>query len=170
MKFQATSGGSSKNFVKLKSGDSVTGVFRGDPYDFKQHWSNQRSSLCTGEACEKCKAGDKPGFRFRINFVTTENGAQVAKIFEQGWTVYDYLRTLNESDYDLEKHTVKITRNGEGTNTTYNIVPLAKGALSAEQEKKIAKVELNKLDSVNEKDSVPHSVDAGDATGEDIPF
>lgn len=138
-------GGGKAAFVKLADGESIKGVFRGDPVHFKQHFVNNTGALCPGLAtCEHCKAGLKPAFRFRLNFVTNENGAYVAKIFEQGWIVYESLGSLHE-EYDLQKTVVKITRKGEKQNTSYTIIPLPNG-LTDEQAAKIAAVPLQRLE------------------------
>ena len=147
MKFKPkTEGGTSgKNFVRLKAGESVHGIFRGEPYDFRQHWVNNKTQLCTGDECELCKAKNKASFRFRLNLIINENKAYVAKIFEQGYQVYDYIRSLADSGYDLEKTVVKITRHGSGPNdTSYVIVPVPGGALDGEKEKAIETLERAK--------------------------
>lgn len=136
---------STQNYLKLSAGQSAKGVFRGEPHEFRQHWRNKQSFVCTGSDCALCKEGEKSSFRFRLNFIIQENGAYVAKVFEQGKTVYEVLKALHESDYDLEKHAVKITRHGSGTDTTYSIVPLPNGGVTKEFEKELSKVELNNL-------------------------
>lgn len=122
--------GTGSLFVKLKGGESVRGVFVGDPVDFMKAF----------------KEGDKPSFRFRINFVTQENGAYVAKIFEQGKTSYQALRTLNDQGYELDKHIMIISRQGDTKDTTtYSILPAPKGNLTTEQSEQVSKVKLNDL-------------------------
>jgi hypothetical protein len=161
MKFPPRPKESFKDYLKLKPGESIRGVFRGSPYRFRQHWENNVSSICESE-CSLCQQGKKASFRFRINFLTLENGAYVAKVFEQGGKVYDALSALNESDYDLERTVVKITRNGNGTDTTYSVVPVPKGDVSDELEKKLIEVKLNELD--------PQAEATPPETDEDLPF
>lgn len=145
MRFRDISSGIGKHLLKLKAGEEVRGAFRGDPVDFRQHWSNNRGVMCTGPAtCELCKAGEKSAFRFRINFIVNENGAYVAKIFEQGRAVYEALKALH-LDYDLTKNTMKIRRHGSGTETTYAIVPLPNGLIGDEMEKKFKAIQLHQL-------------------------
>jgi hypothetical protein len=132
------------SFLKLKAGESVRGIFQGEPYEFKQHWVNNKSVLCNNE-CELCKEGLKPSFRFRLNFLIKENASYTMKIFEQGWMVYEALKALHEGDYDLSKHLMKITRNGTGTDTTYSIVPVPNGNLTTEQLETISKIPLLEL-------------------------
>jgi hypothetical protein len=137
-----------KNILKLKAGESVRGVFRGDLVDFRQHWVNNRSSICTGNAtCELCGAGEKSSFRFQVNIIVKENASYVAKVFEQGRSIYEILSSLH-ADFPLEKNWIKITRNGEGKNTSYTITPVPNSQLSAEDEKQVAAIKLNDLASV----------------------
>jgi len=152
LKFREASEVSAKNFVKLKDGESIQGVFRGSVYEFRQHWKDNRGTLCTGSGCALC-VEKKPGFRFRLNFITPEGGQQVAKIFEQGWTVYEAMRALH-TEYDLETTIVKITRYGTGTDTSYSILPVKNGTLSEEQQAKLAEIPLLKLEHTATEDDV----------------
>lgn len=166
MKFRDKTEGArgGNDFVKLADGESIIGVFRGDVYDFKQHWDNgaKRGVLCTGrEGCALCLKGEKPSFRFRLNLLLKEADAYVPKIFEQGWTVYENLRALH-SDYDLEKTIIKITRSGTEKNTSYTILPVKNGGLTEKQDVDLSKVQLLKLE---------HGEGATESeTSEDIPF
>lgn len=169
MKFPEKTG--SKNLIKLKAGESVRGVFRGEPHIFRQHWVNNRSVLCSGaDTCPECKLGQKSSFRFRLNFITKENEVLVAKVFEQGWTVCEALRALNEGDYPLEKFFMKVTRHGQATNTTYSIIPVAGGEVTAEQEEKISKVHLNDLNNNPTPQQSEIEEDTFHADSDDIPF
>lgn len=168
MKFQEGGGGSEegKTFFKLKDKESAKVVFRGDPYEYKQHWINQRGVICVGsEQCPHCKAGNKPGFRFRINLLMNENGVFVSKIWEQGWTVYNQLKDIH-ADYDLEKTIVKVARSGSGQNdTSYSILPIPNGAVSMELNQKLSQVPLQVLQHVPPSNAAtpeqpPHPADA----------
>lgn len=146
MKFKDLTSTNAKDYLKLKPGESARGVFQGEPVDFRLHWKDSRGTECPGRAtCEFCKEGEKSSFRFRVNFVIEENKAFVAKVFEQGKSVYEALKALNESDYDLEKYMVKITRVGSGTDTVYNVVPVPNGEIKPEVLAKIKQVKLNEL-------------------------
>lgn len=177
MKFSAeggTSGGiDGKHFVKLKDRESIVGVFRGDPHDFRQHWVNNRSSICSGSECKLCADKNKNTFRFRVNFITKENEVYVAKVFEQGWTVYEQLKALHEGDYPLDKTIVRITRSGTGQQTTYTIIPVPKGDITPDIEKKLSVVALHNVIDLGKDDvDVNDAQDAGSSpwTTEDIPF
>lgn len=151
MKFNASGGSEngidSKNFIRLKNDkQSVVGVFRGDPFDYKTHWISNRTQTCKGSNCSYCANGNKPQFKFLVNFVIYENNQYMVKIFEQGWTVYESMKALNE-DFDLEKTIVKITRRGTGRdNTTYSILPIpGNPRLTPERERMIAALSLYDL-------------------------
>lgn len=148
MKFPEKSGGGVKNLVKLKAGESIIGVFRGDPHVVWKHWENNRGYLCTGPGCEPCTR-KKASYRLQVNFVTKENGVLVAKVFEQGYRFQKTLEALN-SEYPLESHMVKITRTGNGTDTSYSVMPVQNSLLTKKLEAEIAKVELNALGPVAE--------------------
>lgn len=149
MKFPSVGGEGSQAglFVRLKSGEKVLGVFRGEPKIFRQHWVGGRSSVCVGkDTCELCQAADKPAFRFRLNFLTRTDGIWMAKIFEQGYGVYQDLKALHEADYNLEETMVSITRVGEGKDTRYGIIPMRGNAsMTPEHFQALAKIPLNDL-------------------------
>lgn len=145
-----------RNFLKLKPGETAQGVFRGELYDFRTHWADNRSTICPGSECEICKLGQKSKFRFRVNFIVKEDqDTYVAKVIEQGWTFYEVLRALNEGDYELEKYVMKVTRQGSGLNTSYTVIPLPNGLVSSDLEQKITSIPLNNLGHVTEAETEP---------------
>lgn len=110
-----SSGG--KNFVKLKDGEHIHGIFMGDIYEFFNVWENGK-----GKAVPE--GTPNASFRFRINFVVKEGAAYVPKVFEQGVTVYKQLAELNDV-YPLEKTLMRITRKGSSiSDTTYTVMPM----------------------------------------------
>lgn len=125
-------------FLKLKDGDSITGIFRGENHEFHVKWENGKSHL-TNEHDQEGKP------RFRLNFITKEDKRLVAKIWEFSVVVYNQLADLNE-EYPLETTKVKITRRGSGTDTVYSILPLLKEPLTPAQIKEIESVSLNMLE------------------------
>ncbi len=136
---------SATNTLRLKAGESVVGVFRGDPVTFEQHYSQteRRGTVCLVPlVCPKCVAGDFPKFRFKINFLSMENNSLVAKIFVQGGMVYDLIGGLLQSGYNLDEHFVKISRTGDRQQTKYTVVPLPKGQITDAQRNKILSVPL----------------------------
>lgn len=124
-------------FLKFKDGESKVGVFRGELYEYFQVWENGKSQVVSEE-----HPGAKS--RFRLNFVTKEDGEMKVRIFEFGLTVYNMLADLSE-EYDLEQTAVKITRRGVGTDTTYMVIP-SKIQPTAVQLKEISSLPLNILE------------------------
>jgi len=167
----STGGVAKKDRLSLKDGEAVKGVFRGDPHPFRQHWVDGSSTFCPGKGgnCQLCAAGDKSSFRFRINFVLQENGAWVAKVWEQGWKAYQDLKSLHESDYDLEKTVVKISRRGSGKNdTAYTVLPVPNGVLG---QKDLAAVSAVPLHDLSPRDKAETEDDGEpEHTEDDIPF
>ncbi len=159
MQFNAspTTGGGATNFLKLEDKQSVTGVFRGAVHEFNGKWENKKFIL------------DPHGisFRFQINFVLRENDIMVAKIFEQGPTVYNQLKELH-AEYDLRQTVVKITRIGTGMDTTYSIMPVKKSEVTKDMEKQLLQVELQELG--HKKEASPASEFAEFESNEAIPF
>lgn len=149
-------GGGSKNFLKLKDKESVTGIFRGDIHDYYAIWENSKSR----EVSETTPGGT---FRFRVNFVVKDGSNYIVKIFENGISVYRQLAELH-SEYNLEDTVVKITRNGTGTDTTYSILPLLKQQLTKEAKTFLETLELLPLESKQNSQAYV------DKNGDEIPF
>lgn len=133
------------NFLKLADKEEVTGIFAGEIYSFRRHWSQatQRSIECLGEGCQVCATDpeSRASFRFRINFVTTKDGKWFPKIFEGGGELYDTLTGLDKK-FDLSKTVVEITRMGMKQNTKYNVLPRIDQPITKDMEAKIKAVEL----------------------------
>ena len=130
--------GGSKNFLKLKDKESISGIFMGELHEFFVAWENGKSRVVA-------EGEDGAKFRFRINFVVKEGAVYVPKIFEQGLTVYRQLSELHD-EYGLDSIVCKITRNGTGTDTTYSLLPLLKQTISKEVALHLAKIELLPLE------------------------
>lgn len=169
--FKTNEGGSQgKDFIKLKSGDSVSGVFSGPLYEYKAHWLNGRTEVCPDDStCEQCKT-KRPAFKFRGNFIVPESGALVAKILEGGWELYSTLSSLHK-DYPIDKNFIKISRTGSTMNdTSYSALPVPNGALPIEKLELVAKVKLHDL-SAKPQDKEPQQDKAPAINeAESLPF
>ena len=132
MKFRkreiATGDGKGGAFLKFKDGESKVGVFRGEVFEFYNVWEGGKSHVVDADH-PQAKS------RFRLNFITKEDGELKAKTFEFGLMIYNMLADLSE-EYDLEQTAVKITRRGTGTDTVYMIIP-SKGQPAENQLKAI---------------------------------
>lgn len=125
-------------FLKVEDGGSVNGIFRGEIFTFYNKWVNGKGTVCHPD-----DPGAKP--RFKLNFVTYEDGKFIAKIFEFPQTVYNQLADIAEV-YPLEKTKVKVTRRGTGTDTVYNFIALTNEPISPVTMTQIEAVSLHVLD------------------------
>jgi hypothetical protein len=154
-----------KNRLSLKDGESKVGVFRGEPFQFYQHWVNGRTFPCSLKSpagCEHCKAGNKGSWKFRINFIVLEEGQFVAKVFDGGGKLYDQIVALGK-EYDLSTYKMKISRTGTTKdNTVWSAMPAKDGAIPPSELALIEKVQLTKLDDVE--------ADAPAAATDSVPF
>jgi hypothetical protein len=135
-----------ENFLRLNDQEEATGIFRGEIYTFKQHWVNGRGTECTGSGCQMCASDPDhyPAFRFRVNFIQSNNGQFSAKIFEGGGGIYDSLVSL-EKKFDLSKTIVDIARSGTKKNTKYQILPRVDMPVTQELESRLRAVPLLQL-------------------------
>lgn len=137
-------------FIKLKDGDFVEGIFRGQPHFYYQKF---------GDRTEYDTWAEGRSFKFKIPFVINENGAWVAKIYQGGAKVRDQIFDMGEeygvkdTNGDLVRIDAifKIKRTGSGKDDTrYSI--LFKGFPTAEQLLQINAVKLPNLKGVQEDD------------------
>jgi hypothetical protein len=154
-------------FVKIKDGESIEGVFRGEPYTYYsafkdpneyQHWSEGKS------------------FRFKISFLVKEGEEWKAKIFQQGSRVAKDLLAVKE-EYGLD-NVFKIKRTGsDKDDTKYSI--LFKRALTPFEKDAIAKVKDQNLvgnvaTTTQDYDDTPPPEETGfdghTNTSGDVPF
>lgn len=162
-------------FVKIKSGESVTGVFRGIPVEFFRHWDNaqKRSHPCTRNeefGCARCEEGERGSWRFRTNFVTKGDNGMEAKVFEGGSKIWDQLSNL-DGEYDLQTWAVRISRMGSTMNdTVYTVMPLPTGKLQGPGLAAVEAVPLLQLDA-DLKPAAPQEEQQPEPDdSQDIPF
>lgn len=136
MKFNKLEEVDGGKYLKLKDGESVVGVPRGEIYSFKLKWENGKS-VVLGEP------NPAKHNRFAMNFVVKSDAGYQAKTWEYGITLYN---TLSEfaSEMDLTKTKIKVTRKGTGTDTVYVLVPL--GQIETNSLNEIESLKLNILD------------------------
>ena len=166
MKFKSTV--ETNTFLKLTDGECVTGVFRGEPYEFRQHFVDGKGVLCA-EPCEYCNNGEKSSFRFRLNFVNLNDYS--VKIFEQGKNAYKDLKAIDGVHAPLEQTMVSISRTGQALSTRYAVTALS--PLSHEQTEKAQQCFLHRLEHKDPNTPyIPCPLAAKDKveTCEDIPF
>lgn len=166
-KAESGSGSGGEKYLKLKSGESITGIFRGEIHEHFVRWNNGKS-----EAAQLGEPGAK--IRFEINFVTFVDGRFIAKIFSFPQSLYNQLADVN-SEYPLEKTKVKLSRSGDGLETEWRVLPLVseKDKLTAQILQQIEQVTLNILDrpKVQNASIAPENVPWPNSDDiEEIPF
>lgn len=109
--------GTSLPYLKIKDGERVRGVFKGNPHEFGRiGWGKDSKVVPFGT--------EGSTDRFLINFIVKEGASYVAKVWERGNTQYNEIKDLNEK-YPLEETVVEIKRVGSGKDDTrYSILPL----------------------------------------------
>lgn len=110
--------GSTKSFVKVGDGNSVIGVFKGDPEIFYQVFENGKYKVVP-------KSDASGVFRFSINFITKEDGKLVAKLFQGNWHDLKALKALHD-EFNLEETYVKVSQTGERQNKRMSFMPMTK--------------------------------------------
>lgn len=151
------------NYLKIKPGESVRGVFIGEIHTFYIKWTNGKSHLSVPNDPEA-------RVRFKCNFaLPDEAGNLTVKVWEFSFPVFSVIKQINE-EYPLEQTKVKITRIGQGTETTHQILPLVgqKDVLTPQQLKALSTLSLHELDKSKPKVSLGSEPPFDDS--EEIPF
>jgi len=153
-KLDEQEGGGGGLFIKLKDGESVEGVFRGEPHCFYQIFKDKREY-------ENYVEGSS--FRFKLVMIIKENGAYVGKILQQGVKLGKSVRLCTQEcgmDYIY-----KIIREGSSKDDTiYQLIP--KRALTESEKSQIEAVEIPSLKSTRKKSSGEESP----SDDSDFPF
>lgn len=139
--------GGNKDYVKLKDGETVAGICRGEPEECYVLWENKVKT----EVMQ-----DTPGakFNFKINFVVKEGTVYVAKILEGGAQIYKQLAMLSKQ-WELDETVIFISRAGTGMDTEYTVMPAPpKQQVTKEALEFIKTIELNELGAQAEKPPV----------------
>lgn len=117
-------------FIRLKDGDSVEGVFRGDPHTFFFRF---------GDKSEHPDFVEGSTWRFRINLFVREGDEIKPKIFEGGARLRDMI--LDHKDLCGLDCWFKIMRKGSGMNDTRYMMIKTRDVETAELEE-MSKIEL----------------------------
>jgi hypothetical protein len=127
------------NFVKLKDGESIAGICRGEIEDGFVVWENK-----TKTPVPEGTPGAR--FNFKVNFVVKEGTSYVAKVLEGGVQIYSQLAKLSK-EWDLPETVIFISREGSGQNDTeYTVMPAPpKQQVTKEALEFISAMELNDL-------------------------
>lgn len=158
-------GSGGKDYLQVKDGKSVVGVFRGEVYEFWQVWPDGGEKQVFDHAVPGASS------RFKINFVTREGDKSVAKIWEFGIRIYNNLADLSQ-DCDLETTKIRISRRGSKTATQWTLSPVVKEPLSIGHIKAIEAVPLHILGkgATAQTDSTFEGDDSPMPSADDLPF
>jgi hypothetical protein len=147
--FRSKGGGvSDPNVISLKGGQSIVGVLKGDLHEFEKPF----------------KPGEKPKFRFRVNFIMKEDGKLVARILEQGWKVYKQLEELQLAGWNLKETKIRVSRQGTTQQDTIYTVTAMPEKIPPAALEEINKVKLHPLDGAGNQQSSQQDAN------EDVPF
>jgi hypothetical protein len=114
-------------FLKIKDGETVIMRIAGEPVIFDSDYQGKVST--------------------RYGWVIYNLSADMAQIFTQSATFFKQIAAYDsDEDYgDIKGYNIKVTRQGEGTDTKYNIVPSPKKSeLTKEQLDEVAKIDIVK--------------------------
>jgi hypothetical protein len=108
-----TGAGLGNMFVHLKDGDSVEGTFRGEPRIFYQAF---------GDKVEYNGPGEGRSFKFKVNFITTDDkGIPVVKILQGGSMLRKAILACR-AEYGMDC-VYKVKRTGAGKeDTVYSVL------------------------------------------------
>lgn len=121
-------------FLKLADGESVEGIFRGEPFLFYQKFK---------DPTEHKEWAEGRSFKFKINFLVKENGIWIAKILQGGSTIRDLLLDAKD-EYGIDC-VFKFKRVGLGReDTRYSL--LFKAQLTPEQIEAANRIKLNSFE------------------------
>jgi hypothetical protein len=164
--------GGSTSYLKLEDGQAVKVVIRGEVNTFYAHWvgGGAPNVICEGRGKPCCDKYGKAIFRFRVNVLVEENGAYVAKMLEQGGTLYDSIAAIAE-EYALDDYIMRLSRKGKGKDdTVYSIVPAKDGKITKEQKKQFDAIKLLDVKPKNDFEAKSSLVTNPPPKSEEPPF
>lgn len=131
-------GSSSLELIKIKDGDSVTGMLIGEFHTYYAKFNGKYFQWA-----ERGQEGAK--FRFRVNMAVKDGDQWTLKVLENGSMLYEALFTLNK-EYPLEETIITIKRKGSSVNDTkYTPMPSNKVKLTKDDAAVLAKLEPHDL-------------------------
>ena len=168
-------GDGDSTFLRIKGGESVKGVFRGDVYQFWVLWPEGGAKQILNHPVHGA------AMKFKANFVVYENSKFIAKVFEFSSKINNDLAKLAKV-CDIRKTKVMISREGSGKNDTrYTVFPVMNEPLGAGALAQIEQVKLNTLNKAQESDTkeketpswdepMPNFDEFGESNSENLPF
>ena len=123
-------------YTKFENGSTIIRILDNEPFSFWSHWLPQQktSITCPGKDCPICnviraqKANkETPQYSSsQRHCVRVWNYKEERlEIMIQGRTFFSQLLDLHKEVGDITTYDIKVIRKGEGTNTTYTLLPQA---------------------------------------------
>lgn len=152
-------GEGSKNFIKIKSGDSADVIFMGEPRTYYQIF---------GDKMQYMQKVDGSSFKFEIQVVVKEDNQYVGKVLQGGYFLISDIKA--QIDENGERGIYRIKRQGEKTATRYFVI--YKGPVTDEQWESLKSVKLPDISSMAKGRETKQMTIApsGDFEDNDIPF
>lgn len=134
-------------WLRITEEEPISGVFRGDFYSYRQHWTPKGGVICAENAgCFRCDS-NPPIPRFALNFLIKNGDGFEPKILEVPQKAFKaILQQLNQHGFDA---IYRIERLGSGANTAYSVTHASD--LSEEEKAGIEACELHKLEEIYKK-------------------
>lgn len=134
------------NYLKLKDGESVIGILRGEMHSFRMKWEGGQSI--------KLDEPDKSRHnRWKVNIAIEEGSDLVVKVFEYGVDLYDQFADIQDASKskDITRFKIRISRRGTAMNTKYMAIPVVDDPISPSLRGKLEQVKLVILDNEKKK-------------------
>lgn len=160
-------------FVRLKDGDSITGVVDDDVVERRTHWIANSVYRCRGKGCAECSA-EKP----RVSFAFLMFDVDAAN-----WRIVELSRTafleVAELEDELPTHVVTIKRTGSAMHDTRyrarskgEIDDGIRSRMSAAEKPDARRMLVDEVPLTEERGaSAKHTTVSGDAfSDDDLPF
>lgn len=121
-------------YTKFEKGGTLIRVLDNEPFSFWSHWlqSQKTSITCPGKGCPICNviAQMKANKQTPIYTSTQRHALRIwnykteqMEVLIQGKKFFSDLLSLHREVGDITTYDIKVIRNGEGTETTYMILP-----------------------------------------------
>ena len=129
---------SKEDYIKLKDGQFIEGVFMGDPYTFYTIYKeNPYKEYATKET-------PNHSFKFKINFLVSSGNGYVSKVISGG---YGFLLNIRDAIIEYGEQCVfKIKRTGVEKATTYTV--FFKRHIGEEEWNELKTIELKQIHPV----------------------
>ncbi len=121
-------------YTRFEKGATMIRILDNDPHSFWSHWLQQQktSITCPGKGCPICNViAQAKANKTQVPYSSTQRHAvrvwnystERMEILIQGKKFFSDLLALHREVGDITTYDIKVIRNGEGTDTTYMILP-----------------------------------------------